>query len=552
MSSLLSRSRSLRKPAGSELGQKKEIDTSPDTQSNARPASASPSRLPLKGTSTARHTRAASTAVSKTDDTTAPAPRSRPISGVFGQGRSASVRQPTSSSTASSSTTTTSRPPITTRNRPPAARPTSASGPSPASSRPTTSSGLPSSTSTSAQPRGHTRTKSSATALTTSTILRPPSQTSSSTTATTTTQPTLRQPTSSTSRPLSLHARAPSSSVSSSFSTSTALPPRKRAPTTTSSTPDTTTTSSIPHSPLLPRRLPGAKPAFTTLQQHFTPAKSLAPKPLTSTFLAPPSPSKLPTNVAISAETARLQTELLQLHLLHRGAVFVRQEWEASAREKLGSKFDAVVRMEKEVGEEERRVVGGVNVAALLRWAGEGDGEGDGQGRGGLDEKVGLLDGVLTTVWELGERGGRYTRLVRRFERWVGGVREIISSREGLEGGGEEVRFITDLDASWKADCEGLARKLGVCKGTIGVLSQGRETREVEEKKGGSSSLDRILEGVGQLVEDMLTEMELMMSIEREAVREENEWVKRLNGENEEEDRGAAPRAGAGAIWRAF
>ncbi|KAH8909527.1 hypothetical protein BR93DRAFT_397884 [Coniochaeta sp. PMI_546] len=485
MSSLLSRSRSLRKPAGGELGQKKDTDSSPDSQSNAR--NTSPSRLPLKGppstAPTSRLTRAASTTVSKSEDHGAPATRSRPISGVFGLGRSASVRQPPQNTTTSSSTAA-SRPPITTRNRPP--------------TRPTSSSGLPSSTSTTPALRGHSRTKSSATALTSSTILRPPSQTSTaSSVLPPSSQPTTVRPP--TTRPV--HVRHQSTS---STSTATAPPPPLR------------------------------KPAFTTLQQHFSPAKNLAPKPLTSTFLAPPSPSKLPTNVAISAETARLQTELLQLHLLHRDVDSVSAAWQDSAKRKLGARFARLVREEETVRETEARVVEGANAAALVRRWGRGK---------DLEERVGMLDGVMTTVWGVGEKGGRYTRVVRRFERWAEGVRDVVRARSQI-GAGEELVFITDLDASWKEDCASLARKLRECRATLAFLTHG----DGDTVDGRQSSLGRILDGVETLLDDMVAELELMLSIEREAVKGENAWVKEENRRSSGQD--DTPRAGA--IWRAF
>ncbi|KAG7290471.1 hypothetical protein NEMBOFW57_000473 [Staphylotrichum longicolle] len=52
--------------------------------------------------------------------------------------------------------------------------------------------------------------------------------------------------------------------------------------------------------------------------------------------------SSLPANVALSAETARLQTELLQLSLLHRRAHHVLGEWAGDARAKLRGRWDAL------------------------------------------------------------------------------------------------------------------------------------------------------------------------------------------------------------------
>jgi len=178
---------------------------------------------------------------------------------------------------------------------------------------------------------------------------------------------------------------------------------------------------------------------------------------------------------------------------------------------------------------EEGRVWGDVNAAALGRWGG---------GKGGLEEKVGLLDGVLGAVWGMGEKGGRYNRVVRRFEIWMEGVRDVVTSRDGGVGKGMDVEFVSDLDAGWKGECEGLARKLGECRDVIGVLGR------VE----GESSLARILSGTDALVEDMLAGLDLMLAIEREAVARENDWVRSVNREGDGED--DTPRAGA--IWRAF
>lgn len=182
----------------------------------------------------------------------------------------------------------------------------------------------------------------------------------------------------------------------------------------------------------------------------------------------------------------------------------------------------------------EARVWEDVNAAALMRRWGRGR-------EARLDEKVAALDGVLATVWGLGEKGGRYTRVVRRFEAWADGVRGVVAARGELGAGrGGEVVFVADVENRWKEDCEVLLRKLLECSDTIRLLGKG---------DGDQSSLARILDGLGALVEDMLAELDLMLAIEREAVESENEWVRAANGEEDgcHED---TPRAGA--IWRAF
>lgn len=237
-------------------------------------------------------------------------------------------------------------------------------------------------------------------------------------------------------------------------------------------------------------------------------------------------------NVAISAETARLQTELLQLHLLHRDADAVCAAWRESARQKLGDRFHAMAAAEKEIREEEGQVVERRNVAALKNWGGNE-----------LEEKIRLLDVVLTTVWSWNETGGKYARTVRRFERWAEQVAGVIEARGYHLPPGQEMVFISDLDASWREDCGGLVRKLNEWRD---VLVHDLWVNGVMGEEEVSSSLERILGGLRALVEDMLSELALMRAIEREAIVQENEWVQGMNREHEE----AGNDTRAGAIWR--
>ncbi|KAK0722882.1 hypothetical protein B0T26DRAFT_238814 [Lasiosphaeria miniovina] len=349
---------------------------------------------------------------------------------------------------------------------------------------------------------------------------------------------------------------------------------------------------------------PTARPAFTTLQQHYSPAKSLAPKPLTASFLAPPSPSKLPANVAASAETSRLQTELLQLHLLHRSAGPVAAQWRASARHKLAARFDRLVRAADDVarldaGAAERR-----NVRALLAWQGHGHGHAaadfppsllgvgaasaENTGATLLEHKVQTLDAVLTGLWAVAEPGGRYARAVRRFERWAERVDALAELRRALasnsenhpaaaaaaaavvastgddngSGGGEDELSVLagELDAAWKDECAGLVRRLDewhrMLRGELaghdddGLLSTAeQEGDEGNDESGGEgSSLHRILTACRVLVADMLAELHAMDRIERDAVAAENAWVRAMNRDGEDDSPPAPARAGA--LWR--
>ncbi len=273
------------------------------------------------------------------------------------------------------------------------------------------------------------------------------------------------------------------------------------------------------------------RPAFSTLQQHFSPAKSLAPKPHPAAFLAPPSPSKLPSNIAISAETAKLQNELLQLHLLHKDATKVDQEWRASAKRKLGARFHSVVDRNDELVTLEVQETGKVNAVALRCWHDQGTPE------WGLNEKVQVLGEVISGVWNIGDSGGWYARVVRRFERWLRRTQEILENRERDEAMIEDdVMFLEELDQSWKDDCLVIGRKLELWRDQM---------RELGHPDPGSS-LGLVVEGCRNLVNGMLMELNIMGQVERDAMAREVEWIRSMNDDvSDDHDTPVA-----GAIWR--
>ncbi|CEI39102.1 hypothetical protein FVEN_g10703 [Fusarium venenatum] len=404
--------------------------------------------------------------------------------GASGLSRATSVKQPTKPATSEPAKRETRYPPSTTTTRTrPAVRPTSADGPTQATRK--------------APAPSHTRAKSTATGLKNAPALRPASSTSSASSTTTT-------------------------------STTTTTATKSTRTLRSSTTPKVEKSSGA---------APRLRPAFSTLQQHYSPAKSSAPKPLTSTFLAPPSPSKLPANVAASAETSRLQTELLQLHLLHRDAPAVDAAWRASAERKLGEQFSNLAAESKQVDDHEKAEVEKENILALRKWA----------VGGGLEERIQVLDSVMSGLWALEEPGGRYARAVRRFERWVEGMCEIEEARR--EGGAllqeSDVLFIGELDSAWKDECAGLVRRLDTLNRQLSQLGDFPAENQEEDDTKERSSLQRMVEGSRELVHGMLTELNVMEDIERDALAREDDWIERMNRDEDVDD---TPRAGA--VWR--
>ncbi|KAK3388177.1 hypothetical protein B0T20DRAFT_484569 [Sordaria brevicollis] len=422
----------------------------------------------------------------------------------------------------------------------------------------------------------------------------PPSATASLITRpTATTKPLLRQP------------NLTASTSSTSTTTKTAVPRPKGAhlpgPGPALHTSTSSQTSRQQHPP------PQHDHDFDTYQQHYIPAKvPLAPKPLTSSFLAPPTPSKKPANVAASAETSRLQTELLQLNLLHQDAERTKQEWEGDAKKKLRERWEALRKDGQEVGEMEKVLTEDAIVEELLCMLSSGFGSSGASSVPGLagtmkleEEKIQALDEVTSGVWAMSEpcsssgaiTMGKYTRVVRKFEVWAERAGRILEERRATETEGEgrlkldengQAEMVGGMDVEWKNECVALGRRLEewrmmlrelrggggggpLISSVIGAGAGGsfRASRSIhgvkdlqqlvtdleEEHEGELSALERGLNGFGSLVNNMLAELEIMEQIEREAVAEENEWVRKMNRvDDEKKEEGGQ----AGAIWRAF
>ncbi|KAI8231986.1 hypothetical protein K4K55_005821 [Colletotrichum sp. SAR 10_96] len=365
--------------------------------------------------------------------------------------------------------------------------------------------------------------------------------------------------TSSTTAPSSRTANAPTRTSSTREPTAGLNRLRNPAASSTSNLPGTsgsgggstrpTTSSGLAQKRTTPTSSTGPGLGHTRARSHYSPAKNLAPKPLTATYLAPPSPSKLPTNVALSAETSRLQTELLQLHLLHRDLPTTTSQWHASARSHLASLHAALASSSKDLVSLEADAAERLNVAALHRWATPR--------KGLLEERIQRLDALLTSLWSLDSPGGKHNRLVRAFERWASSLSDLEAARARADGPDSdpdalldanlEVRFGGGLDARWKEECALLVRRLEGWDLQLKELAYDDEEEEAEDMAQ-TSSLKRMLDGCESLIKDMLGELAVMEEIEAAAVQRETEWIKKMNRQGDDGGKRDTPRAGA--VWR--
>jgi hypothetical protein len=271
------------------------------------------------------------------------------------------------------------------------------------------------------------------------------------------------------------------------------------------------------------------RPAFSTLQQHFTPRKT--GKAPTATFLNPASVS---TSHSLTPEIASLQSELLQLHLLHQSSAKTSKCWELSAKRSLHLKFEDVTSLYKIMLENERAGQEQKNLQSLLDWSAGGSST-------GLVEHIQILSEPLHELPSLVESGGRLQRLVGEFEHWVSWVQEIRSARQGLTGDKDGSGTVEGLGDSWKAENAALTRKLTLLSRDLGRLAQPAP----------GSSIACIVEACASILLGILEELQIMQKIEAEVVMKEKGWVEdRLRAIARDVGMYSVDVDGDTAVWR--
>jgi hypothetical protein len=222
----------------------------------------------------------------------------------------------------------------------------------------------------------------------------------------------------------------------------------------------------------------------------------------------------------------------------------VNEQWRASARDKLGQRFAYLGAASSDVAAQERAEVEADSVLALRSWAPT-----VGAALSSLEDRIQGLDSIISSLWTLTEPGGRYARLVRRFERWLDQLSELEEARRvgtaaSFLTSGQSV-FVGDLDGSWKEDHTSAVRRLDGWRRQLREIGGPPEADDADAMS--RSNLGRMLSGSQELVHTVLAELSLMEEMEQEALLREDEWVERMNRDENGDD---TPRAGA--IWRIY
>ncbi|KAK2765411.1 hypothetical protein FQN54_008257 [Arachnomyces sp. PD_36] len=273
-----------------------------------------------------------------------------------------------------------------------------------------------------------------------------------------------------------------------------------------------------------------AKPSFNTFQQHYSPKKQPKPPPPTASTptVQPTDPDSFLT--ASRPEVAALQTELLQLHLIHSSAVQTQTQWKASAEKQLRQRYKSVAAKYRSAIASDSAVQQNINTKAL-RELSENAKRNSG-GRHDFTEQIRILSRTLQDVADMTDlRGGRYTLVVREFENWVERFNPSGKSQNASLDGTATADFITPIGRNWQTEVSRLNSKLELCLRSLHSIDV---TPEGPQKTGGGgdtqpcslSALWRIVRGHTDLVSSMIDELETIWKIEAEVVRVERERVR--------------------------
>ena len=253
------------------------------------------------------------------------------------------------------------------------------------------------------------------------------------------------------------------------------------------------------------------KAQFTTYHQHYPPKKqgkpSVSAPGVGDTSLIP---SSWP-------EVSALQTELLQLSLMHSESIEKDAEWQAQSEDELREKYDSVAQRYWAVQAEEQETQRRLNAYALDLWARNA--------RDDFTSQIQILSQLAQEVSDLFDDGGRYTLAIATFEDWYAAANEIKQSRsqETLPPGAP---FIEPINSTWKEILDTLSMKIERCSRQLQTLMRDIPSSEIEHVQ--DSALCRMINGLKDTLDMMIKEINAVRCLEESIIRSERVWVGRL------------------------
>jgi hypothetical protein len=251
-----------------------------------------------------------------------------------------------------------------------------------------------------------------------------------------------------------------------------------------------------------------SRPAFNTLQQHYSPAKTTLPKPPVPSSRAAPSAEVKAVQSGAVFETAKLQSELLYLSILHEAAEPNFRGYEKSAKQALQAEFEATQEEVEQIREQERIFQEQENLSAIADWLGVQGAHVSPEAA----EMIQSLSGCFNELMMLSAPESKYTALVHDFSEWAAEATE--QDRAHI--------FSGPLPQDWHHTHASITQRLRLVEREVEMLPSA-PPRANEE--GSESSLAIMLKYLNDLVLGMKEELEAMLRLERQVVSTEKQRV---------------------------
>lgn len=257
-------------------------------------------------------------------------------------------------------------------------------------------------------------------------------------------------------------------------------------------------------------------------QQHFSPKKeSRTNESPSSSSQARDQSSQSELIPASRPDIAALQTELLQLTLLHASARDQDVQWQQASEEELRKKFESVSRTYQSLRADEQDAQRRLNLQALHSWSQVAR-------HGDFAAQIQTLSRVIQDISDLlNPDEGRYSHVVAAFEDWLDTVQRTKARRETSLTDPEEL-FVPPLGRSWTEQVRDLTARMELHLRELQSLDIPTSFNgDVRTGDLADSALVRVVRAHQEILSAAIDELKTMRAIELDVVRSERAWVTR-------------------------
>ncbi|KAK2747493.1 suppressor of los1-1 [Myotisia sp. PD_48] len=225
----------------------------------------------------------------------------------------------------------------------------------------------------------------------------------------------------------------------------------------------------------------------------------------------------------VSPQTLALQTELLQLHVLHAQGVQANEKWEANAR-KYYQKLHQSVAASYRRDQDKHRFR---NIQALKKLEEKSNWSQSGHN---FAAQIGTLSRIIQDTTELTQlQDSPLNRVTKEFDEWTTHVTQVKLSREAEIGSNTEscLQFIEPLSQQWKDDTAALARELSQLSILLDQVDipKKEEVERDEADDYSDSAVVRAVTGHKQLLDSMVEELDTIFQTEIDIMELEIAWM---------------------------